>query len=62
VPTFADSGCHVVSVTNPYGCILDFLDRIRNWATDIKMERGEIVADSVDYIHVAHCRSRDALS
>jgi hypothetical protein len=22
-------GCHVVSVTNPYGCILDFLDRSR---------------------------------
>jgi hypothetical protein len=27
VPTFADRGCHVVSVTNPYGCILGFLDR-----------------------------------
>jgi hypothetical protein len=27
VPTFADSGCHVVSVTDPYGCILGFLDR-----------------------------------
>jgi hypothetical protein len=24
---FADRGCHVVSVTNPYGRILDFLDR-----------------------------------
>jgi TPP-dependent indolepyruvate ferredoxin oxidoreductase alpha subunit len=21
---FADIGCHVVSVTDPYGCILDF--------------------------------------
>jgi hypothetical protein len=26
VPTFADRGCHVVSVTEPYGRILDFLD------------------------------------
>jgi hypothetical protein len=29
VPTFADRGCHVVSVTDPYGRILDFLDRSR---------------------------------
>jgi hypothetical protein len=29
VPTFADGGCHVVSVTNPYGRILGFLDRSR---------------------------------
>jgi CBS-domain-containing membrane protein len=27
VPTFADIGCHVVSVTDPYGRILGFLDR-----------------------------------
>jgi hypothetical protein len=27
VPTFADTGCHMVSVTDPYGRILDFLDR-----------------------------------
>jgi hypothetical protein len=26
VPTFADRGCHVVSVTDPYVCILGFLD------------------------------------
>jgi hypothetical protein len=26
---FADTGCHVVSVTNPYGRILGFLDRSR---------------------------------
>jgi hypothetical protein len=26
---FADRGCHVVSVTNPYGRILGFLDRNR---------------------------------
>jgi hypothetical protein len=27
--TFADKGCYVVSVTDPYGRILDFLDRSR---------------------------------
>jgi hypothetical protein len=27
--TFADKGCHVVSVTDPYGRILGFLDRSR---------------------------------
>jgi hypothetical protein len=26
---FADRGCHMVSVTDPYGRILDFLDRSR---------------------------------
>jgi CBS-domain-containing membrane protein len=29
VQTFADRGCHVVRVTDPYGRILGFLDR--NW-------------------------------
>jgi hypothetical protein len=29
VPTFVDRGCHVVSVTDPYGRILSFLDRSR---------------------------------
>jgi hypothetical protein len=27
LPTFEDIGCHVVSVTHPYGRILGFLDR-----------------------------------
>jgi hypothetical protein len=27
LPTFADTGCHVVSVTDPYGRILGFIDR-----------------------------------
>jgi hypothetical protein len=27
VPTFAGRGCHMVSVTDPYGRILGFLDR-----------------------------------
>jgi hypothetical protein len=30
-PIFADRGCHVVSVTGPYACILGFLDRSRNF-------------------------------
>jgi hypothetical protein len=29
VLTSADRSCHVVSVTDPYGCILGFLDRSR---------------------------------
>jgi hypothetical protein len=29
LPTFADRGCHVVRVTDPYGSILGFLDRSR---------------------------------
>jgi hypothetical protein len=29
LPTFADKRCHVVSVTDPYGHILGFLDRSR---------------------------------
>jgi hypothetical protein len=29
LPTFADRGCHVVSVTDPSGRILGFLDRSR---------------------------------
>jgi hypothetical protein len=29
LPTFADRGCHVVCVTDPYGRILDFLDKSR---------------------------------
>jgi hypothetical protein len=29
LPTFVDRGCHVVSVTDPYGRIIGFLDRSR---------------------------------
>jgi hypothetical protein len=29
LPTFADRECHAVSVTDPYGRILGFLDRSR---------------------------------
>jgi hypothetical protein len=31
VPTFADRGCHEVSVTDPYGRFLGFLDRSRHF-------------------------------
>jgi hypothetical protein len=34
VPTFEDRGCRVVSVTDPYGRILGFLDR--EWMSIIK--------------------------
>jgi hypothetical protein len=29
MPTFVDTGCHVVSMTDTYGRILGFLDRSR---------------------------------
>jgi hypothetical protein len=32
-PTFADRGCHVVSMTDPYGRILRFLDRSRYFSS-----------------------------
>jgi hypothetical protein len=32
VPTFAERGCHVVSVADPSGHILGFLDRSRNFS------------------------------
>jgi hypothetical protein len=33
LPTFADKGCHVVGVTDPYGRILGFLDRSLYFST-----------------------------
>jgi CBS-domain-containing membrane protein len=30
VPAFADRGCHMVSVTDPYGRVVGFLDRTNN--------------------------------
>jgi hypothetical protein len=35
VPTFEDRGCHVVSVADPYGRILGFLDQ-KNVSMEIK--------------------------
>jgi hypothetical protein len=35
VPTFADRGCHVVSFTDPYDRIHDFLDRSRYFFFEI---------------------------
>jgi hypothetical protein len=41
VPTFADRGCHVVSVTDPYGCSLGFLDRSRYFAFQVAPQEAE---------------------
>jgi hypothetical protein len=35
VSTFADRGCHVVNMTDPYGRILGFLDRIHNFFSQV---------------------------
>jgi hypothetical protein len=35
VPTFAGRGCHVVSVTDPYGRILAFLGRSRYFSFQV---------------------------
>jgi CBS-domain-containing membrane protein len=35
VPTFAAGGCHVVSVTDPYGHILGFLERSRYFLFEV---------------------------
>jgi hypothetical protein len=35
VPIFVDRGCHVVSVTDPYGRILRFLDRSRYFSFQV---------------------------
>jgi hypothetical protein len=34
-PNFADRGCYVVSVMDPYGCILCFLDRSRYFSFEV---------------------------
>jgi hypothetical protein len=33
VPSFADEESHVVSVTDPYGRILDFLNKAANFSS-----------------------------
>jgi hypothetical protein len=38
VPTFADRGCHVVSVTDPYARILRFLDRRRYFFFQVALQ------------------------
>jgi hypothetical protein len=45
MPTFGDSGCHVVSVTDPYGRILGFLDRSRYFFFEVALQlysRGRV--------------------
>jgi hypothetical protein len=34
VPTVVDRGCHAISMTDPYGRILDFLDRVGLYSVD----------------------------
>jgi hypothetical protein len=41
VPTFADRGCHVVGVTDPYSRILGFLDRLKPYILIIKTKCGQ---------------------
>jgi hypothetical protein len=38
VSTVADRGCHVVSVTNTYGCNLAFLDRSRYFLFQVALQ------------------------
>jgi hypothetical protein len=42
VPTFADRGCHVVSVTDPYGRILGFLDRGRKYIPSARKSQSRV--------------------
>jgi hypothetical protein len=52
MPTFADRGSHVVSVTDPYGSILCFLDRsVIIIAT--RLDLKEIICEVVDWIKFA---------
>jgi hypothetical protein len=44
VPTFADIGCHMVSVTDVYGRILGFLDRIVTTALTMSSQPSLAVA------------------
>jgi hypothetical protein len=43
VPTFADRACNVVSVSDPYGCILGFLDLNSSVNGEKKIEYDETV-------------------
>jgi hypothetical protein len=45
VPTFADRGRYVVSLTDPYGCILDFLDLYSD-TKDVPFA-GSVMAESL---------------
>jgi hypothetical protein len=67
VPTFTYRGCHVVSVTDPYGRILVFLDRNNNTGNNsvalvIPTERpplvGEVSANLCVYRWMSHSQHR----
>jgi hypothetical protein len=62
--SFADRGCHVVSVTNPYGRILGFLDRSRYFCFQVALQlhsRGRVdpVLDQLLFFCSAGNRTRD---
>jgi hypothetical protein len=56
LPTFADRGCHVVSVTDPYGRILGFLDRLV-LGTIHNIQGFNAEGKSVPYILKIFCQS-----
>jgi CBS-domain-containing membrane protein len=53
VPSLSDRGCHVVSVTDPYGRILGFLDRI---------SVSDSVKKDVDWTYSTHGNTDSARS
>jgi hypothetical protein len=64
VPTFTDTGCHVVSATDPYGRILGFLDRSRYFVFQVAPQlysRGWVhpVQDPLLFFVVPGNRTRD---
>jgi hypothetical protein len=47
VPTFADRGCHVVSVTDPYGRILGFLDQdVSEYVRKMVVRKDMVASDN----------------
>jgi hypothetical protein len=48
LPTFADRGCRVVSATDPYGHILNFLDREQ--VTYMWLKKTELFSPELSYV------------
>jgi hypothetical protein len=53
VPTSADRGCHIISVTDPYGHILGFLDRANKYICN---KSKYLYCDKMSQIQ--NCRTR----
>jgi hypothetical protein len=49
VPTFADKWCYLVSIKDPYGRILGFLDRIMNENNYFIIRKGFVFCDVTPY-------------